>query len=833
MPTPPLYTTGGTVQAGGGIYLSRQADTELFTLCQSGAFAYVLTSRQMGKSSLMVQTATRLGQEGIRSATVDLSELGVQVTAEQWYLGFLAILEEQLGLETDVVQWWQARNHLGLTQRMTQFFKEVLLVEIAAPVVIFVDEIDSTLSLDFTDDFFAAIRYFYVARSQEPAFHRLSFVLIGVAAPSDLIRDKSRTPFNIGREIVLAGFQIAEVQPLMAGLVDRADDPPAVLRAVLDWTGGQPFLTQKLCQLIVDADSPIAASHEVATIEQLVRSRILENWETQDQPEHLRTIRDRLLAGGEDRAGRLLGLYQQIGQQGTIALDDRPEQVALRLTGLVGQQAGQLQVANRIYAEVFNDAWLARSLANLRPYGGAIAAWLASGAQDESRLLRGQALQDARTWAEGKSLADDDRRFLDASQELDKRDIQKKFEAEAEAKQVLVKANRQANKRIAVGTVALGIMLTGAIVSGIFSRNKIDEAKQKEDTANQKVIVSEAEARQFQRQVKIAETNLAKAKKLEIDAKQREQQAQQQYQKAQKQFIAAQASLAQVSQEKAETIQRAAQRVQQTEEQAKLQIQNAEEKVGEARANLQRTQALSLKAAENLKIIREQKEEAEIGIQLEQRAATALRQFQQSDSEEAKRQALFSAMQTAYELKTLVKDGRSLDKYPAIGPLLALQIMTGNSPQVDQGHSLVMPAKPVIASSETSRLRNMGISPNGQTLATAENDGVIRIWNLARQLLAKSDKIQGEISRITFWDNQRIVTAGADGVVRIWRLSGQELTQVDSWQAHEGVITGLSLNPEKSLLATCGDGVVAKIWNLLDRRESKTLPVLSDAIVSM
>lgn len=52
-----IYTTGGTVQAGGGIYLSRQADDELLRLCREGQFAYVLTSRQMGKSSLMVQTA--------------------------------------------------------------------------------------------------------------------------------------------------------------------------------------------------------------------------------------------------------------------------------------------------------------------------------------------------------------------------------------------------------------------------------------------------------------------------------------------------------------------------------------------------------------------------------------------------------------------------------------------------------------------------------------------------------------------------------------------------------------------------------------------------------
>lgn len=98
-----IYTVGGTVQAGAGVYLPRRADEELLALCRSSTFAYVLTPRQMGKSSLMVQTAETLAEEGIRSAVVDLQDLGAQVTAEQWYFGFLVKLEDQLMLDTDVV----------------------------------------------------------------------------------------------------------------------------------------------------------------------------------------------------------------------------------------------------------------------------------------------------------------------------------------------------------------------------------------------------------------------------------------------------------------------------------------------------------------------------------------------------------------------------------------------------------------------------------------------------------------------------------------------------------------------------------------------------------
>ena len=44
-----IYTVGGTVQAGGGIYIKRKADDELLELCRQGEFAFILSSRQVGK----------------------------------------------------------------------------------------------------------------------------------------------------------------------------------------------------------------------------------------------------------------------------------------------------------------------------------------------------------------------------------------------------------------------------------------------------------------------------------------------------------------------------------------------------------------------------------------------------------------------------------------------------------------------------------------------------------------------------------------------------------------------------------------------------------------
>src|SRR4051812_16571619 len=66
-----VYVTGGPVQAGKGIYIPRKTDDELLRLCQSRDFAYVLTPRQMGKSSLMERTVSRLRREGVRTVKID------------------------------------------------------------------------------------------------------------------------------------------------------------------------------------------------------------------------------------------------------------------------------------------------------------------------------------------------------------------------------------------------------------------------------------------------------------------------------------------------------------------------------------------------------------------------------------------------------------------------------------------------------------------------------------------------------------------------------------------------------------------------------------------
>jgi tetratricopeptide (TPR) repeat protein len=347
-----FFVAGGTLRPDSPSYIKRPADDDLLGLALAGKFCYVLTARQMGKSSLMVRTDRRLKEQGVSTAIIDLTHIGT-VAVDQWYLGLLTKIRDDLRLSVNPEVWWTERASLGAVQRFTSFLREVVLKEMDGRVVIFIDEIDTTLRLDFADDFFAAIRAIYNARANDQEFNRLTFVLLGVATPSDLIQDKARTPFNIGQAIDLREFRWENTQAFQHGMTTVYPDQGEVIFArIFYWTNGHPYLTQKLCWAVTEARGKDWNDERV---DELVGKLFLSD-EARKEP-NLQFVRNSVAASPQRRA--LLGLYRKVYEGKTVSDDESSlDQNRLKLFGLVRAEKGELKVRNEIYRRAFNLDWI-------------------------------------------------------------------------------------------------------------------------------------------------------------------------------------------------------------------------------------------------------------------------------------------------------------------------------------------------------------------------------------------------------------------------------------------------------------------------------------------
>lgn len=349
-----FFVVGGTLRSSAPSYVTRPADDELYYMALAGKFSYILTPRQMGKSSLMIRTARRLKEENVKTAIVDLTSIGTNVTVDQWYLGLIRRIKQQLRLRAvDVEAWWEERANFSPVQRFTDFLHDVALVEVRERIVILIDEIDSTLSIDFSDDFFAAIRAMYNARATEPTYSRLTFVFFGVATPADLIKDRTRTPFNIGQRIDLREFSRQDARILRDGLLQATPEyGNAIFNRVFYWTNGHPYLTQKLCSAV--AQEPERVWNDTA-VDALVEELFLS--EKARRETNLQFMDDNIR--NNPRSVEMIKLYEQVYKGKKIVEDERdPIQNHLKLIGLLQNYDNELDVRNRIYRHVFNQDWI-------------------------------------------------------------------------------------------------------------------------------------------------------------------------------------------------------------------------------------------------------------------------------------------------------------------------------------------------------------------------------------------------------------------------------------------------------------------------------------------
>ena len=333
-----LFKTGGPLTSEhASLYIERQADSEVLNVLrnpQAMDYLLIIEPRQQGKTSLIGNLMRHWALRSFIFAYLDLEDFDYADETD-WYAGLWNELAWQcnslcdfakLPIPTCTSEWREHMKYLANCARQAQQRLIIILDEI--------ESIKKNHEQAWSRTFFAAIRKLYNLRIKELSLNYITFVLMGVFHPRDLIPDGVTSPFNIAQRVRLADFNVEQVRELVGKGGWQDEQASALSQRIYYWTDGQPYLTQLLCSYLGLDATPTDVDAGVERVQREDQNHL--------SPLLERLSRDRKLCEYVDsiRRGKRVKFYPQQDRQ----------QAQLELLGIIKKDSdGYCVVRNRVY----------------------------------------------------------------------------------------------------------------------------------------------------------------------------------------------------------------------------------------------------------------------------------------------------------------------------------------------------------------------------------------------------------------------------------------------------------------------------------------------------
>lgn len=332
------------------LYVQRDADKQLKNIISDmGRPGYVLVSRQMGKTNLLLNAKRNFETQDNVFVYVDLSNSFYDVKScfENIIDVALESKEDKFNEVSKIIR--ERRTEMPDTPPHKQHTNELRLILKAlngGKMVIMLDEIDALTKTNYSDQIFSQIRSSYFAsRVNYKEFHNLTYLLSGVVEPSEIIRDPKISPFNIGQKIYLNDFSKDEFLRFID--CSKLQLPEELSNHIYSWVNGNPRMTWDICSEI---ENEIINGSKISkdAIDEIITKLYLTSY---DKPP-IDNIRELVINDREIR-NAIIELDFKKGK----VISDRIKS-KLYLAGIINYEEKDISIKNEIIKQSLNLDWI-------------------------------------------------------------------------------------------------------------------------------------------------------------------------------------------------------------------------------------------------------------------------------------------------------------------------------------------------------------------------------------------------------------------------------------------------------------------------------------------
>ena len=327
------------------LYVERKADLQLHGIVEAMQRpGYVLVSRQMGKTNLLLRAKRKWENSRDLYVYVDMSNV-----AESERACFETLIDTAIDTHEEILSSLREKikdmRRVNITKSPVQAHNEelrTLLKVVNGKLVFILDEIDSLTRTSYSDNVFSQIRSVYFSRVNYPVLEKLTYVLSGVVEPTEIIKNPKISPFNIGEKILLEDFTRKEYSTFIEK-AELQDFGQKVIDRIYYWTGGNPRMTWDICYALQNKEGK-----SEATVDSLVKEMYLTSFDIAP----IDTIRS-LVKEDRDLRDAIIQLAYDKGD----ALSDKTKG-KLYLSGIVNYSDSEVKIKNLIIKESLSLNWL-------------------------------------------------------------------------------------------------------------------------------------------------------------------------------------------------------------------------------------------------------------------------------------------------------------------------------------------------------------------------------------------------------------------------------------------------------------------------------------------